>query len=826
MRSALLLGCAFAAVGSGVAWADTATETATAQAPSSALEEVVVTARRTAENLQKTPVAVTSIKQEVFQRAGVFETTRFNQVAPGLHVTATVSDRNNVTFNIRGQGYTYGTTFPAVIPYFAETPVIALFSNGNLFDLDNVQVLRGPQGVQFGRVTDGGNVLVEPKHPTNTLGGFVEGQVGNYGMYGVTGALNLPIVPDKVMIRVAGQMQKRDGFTTNVFNGQKLDDVNYYTWRIGVLLRPTEKLENYLVIQDSLSNDHGTSTKLSLVNPAAVTATVTPLFTGFGPLYTGLLGPGVPLTPANLVAALQTELARQTALGPRQTYLNGPVRDQRHNLYVVDKTNYNLNDNISIHNILGYQRATDREGSDFDGSTLAYIDTYHPFLPFFSQEQLSEEFQVHGKALNSRLSYTAGAYFDYQHPGELNENYTVNLEILQRDNVANQATRSTAGYVQAEYDFSDVLHGFKINGGYRRTHDTFVSHYVTYLAQVPFPTLPGFLQPPPIPHGVCTSYRAALGPETCTNARQETDVNTYSFGASEQLTPTQFGYIKYSRGYRPGGINQSPPSAALATYHPEFDYSLELGWKSDWSFGDVKARTNIALFSDVYANIQKLNTVVTGGGAPASITVNFPKAHVQGVEFEGTLIPVNGLTLSMQWAYIDAKFKNTAGAPNSVLFGDAAPFILAGITPPAAEGACNRNAFVELGFCYLNRFNGTPLNTLSFDAHYTLPLDPSIGPVTIGGNLYHQSSMALNDTNMLNPDAVQKAYTLLNLDASWEHVMGSPVTLGFFMTNVTNQLYLVGDNSLSHNASVGTSANIWAPPRMFGFSMRYTFGGG
>jgi len=310
-----------------------------------------------------------------------------------------------------------------------------------------------------------------------------------------------------------------------------------------------------------------------------------------------------------------------------------------------------------------------------------------------------------------------------------------------------------------------------------------------------------------------------LGTQSCATAFQIFDVNTYSFGASEQFTPTQFGYIKYSRGYRPGGINQSPPSPSLAAFNPEFDYSLELGLKSDWSFGDVKARTDIALFSDDYANIQKLNTVVTGGGAPAAVTVNFPKAHLQGIEFEGTLVPLEGLTLDVQWAYINAHFINSQNLPNSLLFGDGA------VTPVNGAGSCNRYAAVELGFCYLNRFNGTPMNTVNFDAHYKLPLDARIGEVTVGGNLYHQSSEALNDTSILNPDAVQPAYTLVNLDANWDHVMGTPITLGFFMTNVANTLYLVGDNSLSHNASVGTSANIWGPPRMFGFSMRYTFGG-
>src|SRR3546814_19087719 len=80
------------------------------------------------------------------------------QTTPGLAVSASVSDRNNLTYTIRGQGFSFGTVFPAVITYFAEVPISRL-TQGQFYDLANVQVLRGPQGVGFGRVTDGGNVM-------------------------------------------------------------------------------------------------------------------------------------------------------------------------------------------------------------------------------------------------------------------------------------------------------------------------------------------------------------------------------------------------------------------------------------------------------------------------------------------------------------------------------------------------------------------------------------------------------------------------------------------------------------------------------------------
>jgi iron complex outermembrane receptor protein len=738
-----------------------------------------------------------------------------NQVAPGLHVTSTISDRNNVTFNIRGQGYAYGTVFPAVIPYFAEVPITANFSNGNLFDLESVQVLRGPQGVQFGRVTDGGAVLVQPKRPTNFFEGYAEAQAGDYGMYGFEGALNVPLVADKLLLRVAGQSQKRDGFTTNIFNGKKLDDVDYQTWRVGLSFRPTDYVDSYTVIQYNQSNDNGTATKLAEVNPVAVRNSTGSLFGGLGFAFTGLLGPGVPLTTDNFVTALQNQLALQTSLGPRKTNISMPVFSKRHNFYVVNNTTIDVSDDIRLRNIFGYTRAWERQASDFDGSTVPYIDTTHAFLPYVDQEQVSEEFQVQGKAFESRLNYTAGVYLDYQGPAGPAENYTINLGILQRNIVNYQTTRSTAGYLQAEYDLGDFVQGLKVNGGVRRTWDTYRAQSVNYIALQPNP----FIPEPPMPHGVCTSFRSnALGPATCSHLFQKFAATTWSFGASEQFTPDHFGYLKYSRGYRPGGGNPSAPDPSQAAYQPEYDKSFEIGIKSDWSFWDMRARTNLALFRDRYSNIQKLNVVVGAGGIPASVISNAAKAKVQGVEFEGTLIPVRNLTLGVQYAYTDAHFINSGAIPDSVLFGDAA------VTPVPGAGACNPQATLVFGYCPYNPFNGTPKNTVSFDAHYTLPIGDSVGDVTFGGSLYHQSSMFMNDTGVLTPRSYQPAYTLLNLDASWDNVMGSPVTVRAFITNVTNKLYRVGRNDLSNNGSVGVAADVWAPPRMFGFAVRYRFG--
>jgi len=231
MKSALVAATALAGVWSTGAYAQAASDNAISAT------DIVVTARRTEEKLQDVPVAVSVVTPARIEAKGTFNPVDLVQSTPGLTVTATVSDRNNLTYTIRGQGYSYGTVFPAVITYYGELPVSRL-TQGAFFDVANVQVLRGPQGVNFGRVTDGGNVLVTPQAPKNEFGGYVSAKVGNYGLRTFNGAINLPIVEDKVLLRVAGETARRDGFTLNIANGQKHDDVAYEGYRIGLTLKP------------------------------------------------------------------------------------------------------------------------------------------------------------------------------------------------------------------------------------------------------------------------------------------------------------------------------------------------------------------------------------------------------------------------------------------------------------------------------------------------------------------------------------------------------------------------------------------------------------
>ncbi|HWD66563.1 MAG TPA: TonB-dependent receptor plug domain-containing protein, partial [Caulobacteraceae bacterium] len=178
-------------------------QVASAEAP--ALSEVVVTARRRAENLQKVPVAVTTFSSEKIQEKGITDRTGLADFTPSMITITGGYPSEFAYFALRGQGPAFGSV-PGVVPYFAEVanPVGIDGRVGAYFDLANVQVLAGPQGTLFGKNATGGNILFEPQRPTNVFGGYVQGEYGNYNDRRGEGAINIPIVKDKVLFRLAG----------------------------------------------------------------------------------------------------------------------------------------------------------------------------------------------------------------------------------------------------------------------------------------------------------------------------------------------------------------------------------------------------------------------------------------------------------------------------------------------------------------------------------------------------------------------------------------------------------------------------------------------
>jgi len=457
------------------------------------MQEILVTARRRQESIQSVPVTISSVKPALLEQRGG-NVTDLVQIVTGLSQNA-FSDRNNISFSIRGQQLTYGTLYPAVITYFAEVPV-ARISDGQSFDLNDVQVLKGPQGTLFGRVTDGGAILFNPRKPTNTFGGYVDLKLGNYAQREIQGAVNVPIVDDKILVRGAFDVNRRDGFTHNILTGKDLDDVSYEAGRLGVTLKISDTFENYSLVNYNHAATNGTATTLLGYNPIALTTSGNAAF----------------------IPAFEAALQEQAALGPRHVdigtlnSLGGPdhshdggIYYNRKVLWVVNTTSWTPSDSFSIKNIFGYIWNKEHEGDDFDGSNINYLqslNTYYPDATYNGYyEQFSDELQAQGKLLSDKLSYTIGLYGDYQRVPGKNENFGLLYDSAQLSVVRYPVTKSRAIYGQVTYDLGDLLRGLKFDAGVRYTQSRLKERGSTYYAFD--------LDPSDIPHGQCLTDASA-----------------------------------------------------------------------------------------------------------------------------------------------------------------------------------------------------------------------------------------------------------------------------------------------------------------------------
>ncbi|HEX4504206.1 MAG TPA: TonB-dependent receptor plug domain-containing protein, partial [Alphaproteobacteria bacterium] len=297
-----------------------------------AVEEVIVTARRKEERLQAVPVAVTAFDPVQLKDRNITSAQDL-----GLYVPSLVINNNAGIapgFVLRGQGSTLGAG-PGVVAYFAEVPIIGgqnatgAFQGGTgpgqYYDLENVQVLKGPQGTLFGRNTTGGAVLFTPQKPKDDFDGYGQLTLGDYDWREEEAALNIPLVPDRLLLRVAGDVSMRDGYTRDVgpfFPGRDYDNRDYWAFRLSLVARPSDDFENYLIASSLYTHENGTGGSIFAVKPGGLAVSAFP--------------------------AIADYLAVQQGLGPRATELSGAQIEKQWTYGVIDIARLDVDDTLTI----------------------------------------------------------------------------------------------------------------------------------------------------------------------------------------------------------------------------------------------------------------------------------------------------------------------------------------------------------------------------------------------------------------------------------------------------------------------------------------------
>jgi iron complex outermembrane recepter protein len=816
--------------------------------------DIIVTANRREERSQDVPVVVTAFSSEALQALDVSDAQDLYGSVPSLTVgnqgTAT---REAQTFTIRGQATSFLAS-PAVAQYLNEVPLPSTISlplqggPGNFVDLENVQVLSGPQGTLFGRNTTGGAVLFQAHRPTNKLEGYLEGSIGNYDLRALEGAVNLPVVDDKLMIRVAGAYRDRRGFTKDLVWNKWRDDTHWYSGRIGILFKPTERLENYLMAYGAKSSSNGSGQIHVSFNLPALAAR--------GQCTNGT--PTATLASCS-VYAQQTAIAQQ--IGPRRTRLSADAYAKIDTWGIINTTAFELTDELTLRNIASFQKLRSDYGTDSDGTPLqTYQNTQNAPFPDFpiaglaefglpntpgrvflnqpprfngprdAVKQVTEELQLQGKALDNHLDFAIGAFYFDNKPSDVWRSRTVQncpaaftgqiaAGCIASDGISGVRNQSKALYTQATLDlgaFTPSLEDVRLTAGYRYTWDT-VTGFSASWAIGDAPTAQSATNPVPDPDTDLDDIQCLFGTPTLQRFVNTTDgsdvcrfganlkshAGTWTVGLDYKPKPDLMLYAKVSRGYKSGGFNSFAIRPTTTTFQPEELITYETGFKSDWRLGTVPLRLNATYFYSDYKNIQRPAADVDLPRAGAAVYA--ATARIQGVEAEASIRPMEWLELGGTVSYTDAKYKSFL-LPNSAGGVDCtgANIPLGG----TLDYSCARFAFL------------TPW-IYNIHASLDLPMAERLGKLSFLASFSHVSSQ-FTAGRPVEPGAALEGYGLLNASISWRDIMQSGVDLTVFGTNLTDELFRVSNNNVFGGSFV--QSTLYGEPRMYGAKLRYRWG--
>ena len=633
------------AMGGAAAAQQTAPTSEPAAAPDNGgITEVIVTAQKHNTAEQKTPIALTVMTSETLKSNGVGNLKDLTSILPSVSFA---QQNASVIIGIRGVS-SRDTTNPTVsLSYDGFYTQVADGLNMSMFDLERVEVLRGPQGTLAGRNATAGAVNVITAKPGKFFGGYISGEVGDYNTFNTTGAVDIPLT-DSLRVRAAFQTRDHDGYRSNSAATDKRfdgDDEHTKSARLHIAYEPTDKWKSLLTLE---------ATHLDDVGP--VVQAVPQVYTSTGAVV--LTRPSIPgdgktfpVAPGGFERG-DSYAARWTTSYDfgfaTLTYLGG-YRD-----FIYRRTN-----------TLGGQYGTDRQNFSF--SQKEGLQTWNHEIRLTSMSQSPLFWQVGGFLFNESNSVDT-RFQDFRNSQTLLEAPT-DLQIFI---YPNERQHSSAVFGQASYDLTSKL---KVELGARYTWDVVARDGYQSVT-----SLPTYLSTGAISYA--TSSTAGYAPHSKA---------TYHAGLDWQWSARNMAYVKYDTGYKGGGFNIGYPA-----YGPETIESWEIGSKN--RFWDNRIQLNIDAYTYKYDNQQ---VTIAVAGLPSSPKINAGTANYWGVEAEGTVrfTPVDKLNGYI--GYNNAKYAAGTCLSFTVTVTCAAGQDVSGLAPPQAPlwtvNLCYQHDFSAFG---------------------------------------------------------------------------------------------------------------------------------
>jgi len=754
-----------------------AAQTPVATAPASGLEEITVTARRTAEKLQDVPVAVAAISAEELADEHITTQADLQFATPGLTVRETGSS-DQLNYSIRGQSIdAFSFASPAVVTYFNEVP-IGGGAASQLFDLEAIQVLKGPQGTLFGRNATGGAVLYGAKKPTSDFEADATVDYGNYNDEEIEAALTLPIASG-IAVRIAGKTQNRGGYEHNVLLNTWVDSIDSRVGRVSLLIAPPGSgFENVTMVQQSKDGGYVGQDKMLNANgvngaPSTyfdpLTGTTQPLIANMANLFPAgvvVSGPNSAYINSQF-GGVGNFLIQQAKAGFYDLWTNSSDLRNGSGTLVTNTTTYQLGEQAQIKNIYGYNYLLHQEQSDIEGDPYTFLGVGgNPGQGgqgyTFQTNQWSEELQVNGKA--GAIKYIAGAYVSQE------QDFTGIPLTLYPQLPAVPGAGPIGAYNFTTYDKSKALYGqltygltsgLNLTGGLRYTWED-VSILQSANSDLAF-------------------LNGGIG------SRKDAKPS-WLVGIDYKITPDLMIYFNQRGSWRTGGFNGTSAASApnAATFKPETTYDFEFGAKYAGTLRDVPTRVNIAIYNQIINNVQRapyLNISALAG--------NVDQATVTGVEFDSSFKLTHWFEIGGAFTYTDARYTN----PHATVAG--ASF-------------------------YFGPYADTPKESGSVYFRLSTDLPQSKGELAFRAQLYAQGYFYYSNlNNTIVPGCEIPGYSLTNVRAEWNNLYASKFNAALFANNVLNRDYYSGGFPLG--AVTGENSAIPGTPRMFGVELSAKF---
>ncbi len=761
---------------------------------SALLDEIVVTSRRRSEVLQDVPIPITVIGGQAAENSGAFNVNRLKELVPSVQLYA--SNARNTTLNIRGLGSTFGLTNDGIDPgvgFYVDGVYHArpAATSTDFLDIEQIEVIRGPQGTLFGKNTTAGAFNITTTKPTQTPSAKVEISVGNYNFLqaktSVSGGLAKNLA---AKISISGT--QRDGTIWNTREERKYSGQNNLGFKSQLYYTPSDRLKILLSGDVSVQHPAGYPLVIAGVSPTERSA-------------------------YRQYAKIVSDLGyQQPKIDPfsREINTNTPWRHNQSIGGISLNVDYKIGNgtltSTTAWRFWNWDPTNDRDFSELAALTKSQGNSRH--------DQYSQEVRYAGN-ITDKLSGVIGVFALAQNLKGLAQTEEVGKDqwrFVQTSNTGSQALYSTPG----------LLDGFGI-----KTNSTIKSLSAAVFAQVDWEFLTHFHVLPGLRYtydkkdvdydrvtygGLQTNDAALLALKAAVYSNQQFTTNVDNNNLSGNLTVSYRPnanlnvYGTFSTAYKPVGVNvgglpttsTGAADLSLAVVKPEYVQHYELGLKTRPVRGGL---LNITAFDtdikDYQTNVQSPQLGVNRG-----YLANAEKVNVKGLEIDGTYQLERFLTLNAAVAYLDGKYVKFTNAP--------LPLEETGHTE-IINGTATQVAFKDASG---GRLPGISKWNISGGSEFSLPgtLATKVGRFFIAADASYRSDYSSNPTP--SSVLVVKGYGLFNARLGFK---SDKFSLFVWSRNIGNRNYYEQLQAAAGNS--GLYAGVLGDPRTFGATLRYAF---